>query len=391
VTIDGHDIYLGRHGTQSSRNEYDRLIGEYLANDRSLPKDDQLPIKVTQVILKYWRFAEGYYLKDGEPTSEQEGLKPVLRTLKRLYGEKPVEEFGPLALKSIRRQWIQAGHARGTINKNVGRIKRVFKWAASEELIPVEIYQALSTVVGLKVGRSNAHEPEPVSPVDLVIVEKTMQCLCDVVCDMIRVQLLAGMRPAEVCRVRPGDIDRTGDVWEYRPESHKTQHHGKKRVVFFGPDAQAVLMPYLLRAEDAFCFSPREAVAQQRDAQNQARKTPPNHGNRRGHRREGLAGTKAKRQPGQRYDTDSYRRAIHRGCDLAFPPDEQLKGDALKIWQSERRWSPNRLRHTKGTEIRKTFGLEAAQVILGHAAADVTQIYAERDAEKAREVARKIG
>jgi integrase len=49
------------------------------------------------------------------------------------------------------------------------------------------------------------------------------------------------------------------------------------------------------------------------------------------------------------------------------------------------------LRHTAATLIRKQFGLEAAQVILGHAVADVTQVYAERDAEKARAVARQVG
>ena len=37
------------------------------------------------------------------------------------------------------------------------------------------------------------------------------------------------------------------------------------------------------------------------------------------------------------------------------------------------------------------FGLEAAQVTLGHAKADVTQIYAERDLNKAASVMREIG
>jgi site-specific recombinase XerC len=56
--------------------------------------------------------------------------------------------------------------------------------------------------------------------------------------------------------------------------------------------------------------------------------------------------------------------------------------DELRKWQSSHRWAPNRLRHSAATEIRKNFGLEAAQVILGHSAADVTQIYAERDMQK---------
>ncbi len=35
------------------------------------------------------------------------------------------------------------------------------------------------------------------------------------------------MRPAELCILRPADIDRSGDVWVYRPSDHKTQHHGR--------------------------------------------------------------------------------------------------------------------------------------------------------------------
>ncbi|MEO2032790.1 MAG: tyrosine-type recombinase/integrase [Planctomycetaceae bacterium] len=54
-------------------------------------------------------------------------------------------------------------------------------------------------------------------------------------------------------------------------------------------------------------------------------------------------------------------------------------------------WAPNRLRHSAATEIRKRYGLEAAQVILGHAKADTTQIYAERDATLAQRIAREVG
>ena len=57
----------------------------------------------------------------------------------------------------------------------------------------------------------------------------------------------------------------------------------------------------------------------------------------------------------------------------------------------EARWSPHRLRHTFATEVRKSFGLEAVQVCLGHSKADTTQIYPERDFAKAAAVARQIG
>ena len=54
-------------------------------------------------------------------------------------------------------------------------------------------------------------------------------------------------------------------------------------------------------------------------------------------------------------------------------------------------WSPNRLRHSAATEIRSEFGIEGAQVILGHSSADVTQVYAERDRRLAADIARKLG
>lgn len=41
--------------------------------------------------------------------------------------------------------------------------------------------------------------------------------------------------------------------------------------------------------------------------------------------------------------------------------------------------------------MRKEYGLEAAQVVLGHARADVTQVYAEADVAQAVRVAAEIG
>ena len=82
-----------------------------------------------------------------------------------------------------------------------------------------------------------------------------------------------------------------------------------------------------------------------------------------------------RRQAKSCYTTDSYRRAIHRACEKA------------KIAT----WSPNRLRHSAGTDIRAKFGLEASQCVLGHAKADVTQIYAERDMQTAIKVATEVG
>ena len=121
------------------------------------------------------------------------------------------------------------------------------------------------------------------------------------------------------------------------------------------------------------------------------------HGNRPGTNRK----SKPQRWPGDRYGVDAYRRAIARACDMAFPhpalseiPKVRLAAEQsteLKKWQTDHRWAPNQLRHSAATEIRRQFGLEAAQIVLGHSKADVTQVYAERDLAKGIEIARRIG
>jgi integrase len=64
----------------------------------------------------------------------------------------------------------------------------------------------------------------------------------------------------------------------------------------------------------------------------------------------------------------------------------------LNEWRKAHRFNPHQLRHSAGTQIRRDFGLEAAQLALGHASANVTDaVYAERDHGKVIEVMRSIG
>jgi hypothetical protein len=99
----------------------------------------------------------------------------------------------------------------------------------------------------------------------------------------------------------------------------------------------------------------------------------------------------AKRSPGDCYSTNSYRRAIHRACELAFPAPDDLPEERLQEWRKQHQWSPNQLRHAAATLIRHQFGLEGAQLILGHARADITQLYAQRDTSRAVEIMRQVG
>jgi integrase len=322
VKIDGRLFYLGRFNSLESKAEYDRRIAEWLANGRRvLPLPEQgrgedEPLTVQEVVAAFWLHAEGYYRRpDGSPSHELTLFKYALRPLQRLYGHTPAADFGPKALAVVRDEMVRTGWCRSYVNRMVGRIKAAFKWAAAQELVPASVHHGLSSVSGLKRGRSNAPESEPVKPVPESQIDPVLNHVSPQVRAMVRLQLLTGMRPGEVCTMRGCDLDTTGTPWAYRPASHKTQHHGHDRTVYLGPRAKAEVEPFLKTDLQAFIFSPADAEAARLAKLHEARKTPLNAGNVPGSNRR----RRPSKQPGDRYDVASYRRAITRGCDLAFP------------------------------------------------------------------------
>lgn len=165
---------------------------------------------------------------------------------------------------------IEAGLARTTINQRIGRVVRLFKWAVENELIPPQVYQGLGCVVGLQRGRSGAREAEPVGPVEDARVEAVRPHVSRQVWAMVQLQHLTGMRPGEVTSMRRGDLDRSGEVWVYRPARHKTAYRGHGREVYLGRQAQEVLEPWLHREATAYLLSPREAVAERTGARDES-------------------------------------------------------------------------------------------------------------------------
>jgi len=383
-------IYLGKHGTSASREAYGRAIAEMAASPSTaaIAPATVGDLTVVELCAGYLRFAKDYYTKNGRPSDWLCHIRLMVAKLGDLYGRTLAAEFGPLKFKAIRQTLIEAGHSRPYINNLMAIVPRVFKWAAAEELVPASIYHALRTVEGLRKGRTKAPEPKPVLPVEESLVEATLPHLPMIVADMVRFERFTGCRPGEVCQLRPGDIDRTHPVWAYRPGSHKTEHHGRERVIFIGPKAQAVILPYMLRDAAAYCFSPAESMQGMRDARRTARRTPLHYGNRSGTNRK----VRPQRTPKMKYTKDSYARAIRRGVDKA---NKAILDDTKKAGVANPAllayWAPNQLRHAAGTDVRRRYGLEAAQVVLGHAKANTTEIYAERDQALAAEVMGKIG
>jgi integrase len=393
VIIDGRHVYLGKFGSPESKSAYSRIVSERFSAQTSLPDLKQqgvaVGLSINEVLLKYWGFAETYYVKDGRPAKELTSMKEALQHLRVIYGDTLASDFGPLRLKAVRQQMITANLSRGVINSRVNRIKRMFKWAVSEQLVPSHVFESLRTVNGLRFGRSEARETEPVRPADDAAVDAVLPCVSPPVAAMIRLQRLTGMRPCEVVIMRPCDIDTTSETWLYQPSEHKNLWRGHRRVVPLGPKARSILAPYLERANDSYLFSPREAEAWRNERRTGVcspdRTTPvyPSELRRRERNKQGRRQSRSKRPKRDRYDTDSYRRAIDYGIIKA---NRTRKSD-----EKIPHWHPNQLRHSFATAVRKQFGVEAAQVGLGHARTDVVEVYAEKNLGLATHVAQQVG
>jgi integrase len=396
--LNGHDCYTGTWGSPEADAAYDSLIAEWLKNGRRLPARfapaDARGLTIAELAIAYDKHAEA-------SLSHQRwkgNVGPALRRLLAAFGDLAAASFEPRHLRDLRRRMVDEVDAdgnrlsRGYINKGViSQIKTVFAWAADDErgLVPPSVYHAIKLVKPLKRKETPAPETEPVRPVADAVVEATLEHLSDVVADMVRVQRLTGARPGEVCMMRWADIEREGEVWMYRPAQHKTAHHGKTREIAIGPRAQAVLMKYQARGPADAIFSPAEAEAQRR-AKERANRTSPMTPSQEA--RGAKAAANPRRRYCKRYATSAYGLAIARAVRAAYRPAGM--GDAaFAEWECPQHWHPNQLRHTHATATRRDprFGLEAAGAVLGHSKVDVTQLYAERQADLAEQVALAVG
>ncbi|MBN1125967.1 MAG: tyrosine-type recombinase/integrase, partial [Sedimentisphaerales bacterium] len=375
-----------------------------LANGRQ-PEKAPEEITINELVARFWVYAEDYY-RDlaGNPTTELGNLKVALRPMCDIYGSSRAVEFGPRALKTVRKRLIDRDLFRNHINKCISRIKMLFKWATAEEILPGSVYHALVTIPGLKQGRG-VRESEPVKPVPQEHIDAVKPYVTRQVWAMVQLQLLTAARPGEITKMRPCDIDTSGKIWFYCPAKHKTAHHGHDRKIYIGPRAQLILRPFLLRPADAFCFSPAEAEAERRVVLHDNRKTPLKYGN--------VPGSNCKQEPirtkGDVYDRTAFSRAISRAIKAAFPPQEPLcqRPDETKVQWRKRltekekaelkamykqyHWHPHQLRHNAATFLRKDFGLETARIILGHRSSAITEVYAEMDQQKALEAIVRVG
>ena len=289
-----------------------------------------------------------------------------MRPLKRLYGRTRVADFGPRALKAVRQEMIESGWSRGVVNQAVNLVRAIFRWGVHEELVPGHVHGALTAVTAIRRGRSNARETEPVKPVPEASIAKVRPYVSRQVWALIQLQLLTGARVGELVRLRPIDLDTSGDVWTATISDHKTAHHGSDRTIYFGP---RLSRSSGFSCPDGRLTLPCSALAKPSGS---VRSRPrPIDGPASGrHPVRPTAASAITTRP------TAFGGAVHRACEAAGIDQ----------------WSPHRLRHNAASRLRRDFGIDLAQTILGHRLGSaIKEIYAEANVAKAIEVIGKVG
>jgi integrase len=311
-------------------------LAEYNANGKVAPVKQRkppvhqadLPILVRHVTAD---FRHRVLPKHEHSPAHYACFKGLCDLLDQKHGDEPVAEFGPRKLESLRDKFVARGNCRSYANEQIGKVIKIIEHGVARELVAPDRIVALRALPPLK--RGQARDNPKRSGVPLEVIRATLPHLTETAAAMVKLQLATAMRPSEIFRMRPCDIDRRGKDWIYRPESHKTEHHGKAKAVPILGDAFKALAPFMFGEPNELCFRTTKG-------------TP--------------------------WNKDSYRIAVTRAAKAA------------KV----EHWTPYQIRHTAAQAVRDAVGPEGAQALLGHSRLSTTEVYAKASEAKAIEAAR---
>ncbi len=345
VYVDRKSVFLGKYDTPESRQRYAEIVSK-IASGEPVPMSSKVttrePVRRSIAALCLRFVAEKL---PNYAHAEQACFRGAMRILVELFGETPADDFGPIRLRTVRAAMVAGDPqaiskdgktkprrpwSRSFVNKQIKRLKHLFRWGVSWELVPVTVADALGTVESLAQGDTDAAESRPrqsVPPADIAAVRAV---LTDRQRDIFDLLMLTGARPGEIIGLTTGQIDRTGEVWRVDLEKHKTRRHGKSRTLFFNTTAQAILIRHMKADPDARLFPVLRST---------------------------------------------FGTAVKDACTKVGVPE----------------FTPHWLRHTVATRLADELGTEAAQRLLGHTNAAMTEHYSRKAEKVAINAAKHIG
>jgi integrase len=354
----GRDHYFGPWGEPETEVAYARWAAT-LAPDAPAPQVAPAPCVSVADVVAEWELREGPRYSDRG--RERAQFRASLRPLLVLFGPTPAADLDADRLETVQLamasgSWMNEEErarrgerkqsvewCRNVVNRRVVRIRTVWRWAERKKLVPPGRWAGLCSLPGLAQNDPRVRHtarPKAAGWADVVRVVRQAPAR---VRAMILLQWFSGMRSGEVRIMRASDIDRTGDVWIYRPSQHKNDWRGHDRVVPLGKVAQKILTPFLASINPDACLFPPVR------------------------RRAGGSGC---------YTCHSYAQVVRRSADRAG-----VAGFHGYL-----------CRHAARLRITQALGLDAARSILGHRSVGTTNDYAAGVDEKtARDAARRLG
>lgn len=329
VYIDRREVYLGPYGSPESKARYADLVAQRLAQHDHAASQQPAParsmVTVNQLCLRFLTdYCRRYRRVDGRPSAEVDCFKGVIRHLEPLYGETPANDFGPLRARQVRQAMIDSGWSLRYINKQMGRLRLLFRVGVSWELVDARVLAGLDSIPSLVAQETTASVRPPRRAVPEADLRAVRAQLSPRHRDIFDLLLLTGARPGELLGLIRGDIDQSGDVWRAELAHHKTAGRGQRRVLLFNAAAQAILQRHLPDTSDERLFA---------------------------------------------LQTSTFSAAVGQACRRAGVTP----------------FVPHQLRHSVATRLADEVGTDAAQRLLGHATRAMTEHYSRAAERQARE------
>ena len=157
----GKRIYHGLWGTPEADRNYRRFLAALLENTtlpvqtgRDSPTREGSDVLVSELAISFLDSIEPQMDK-----SEYLLFKYAVGYLVEVYGELAVNEFSPKKLKIVRSRMIKTGTlCRGTVNKYISKIRRLFTWGVGEEIVQSTVSDSLKAVKDLRKGEEGTFD-----------------------------------------------------------------------------------------------------------------------------------------------------------------------------------------------------------------------------------------
>lgn len=155
-TFNGKPEWFGHRSDPETQARFDAHLARWLAQGRKPEQAQPLPVRA--LVARYLRHLEQQHDKTWHWNNGVR-LTLALRPLLAFHASDMASEFSPLKLKAIRHSLIEGGKlCRSELNARVQIIRSVFKWAASEELVPAMVHHGLQAIEHLRAGEFGVRE-----------------------------------------------------------------------------------------------------------------------------------------------------------------------------------------------------------------------------------------